>query len=119
VLDNDKTDAVVEVGGQPMGFLFPQLPQRLVAIGGIGNLLTPANRVLVHRALARVRRDGGDIDVVFVDVPPRHGLSTPKGTSRYLARLGAPGLVARACDVEAAHIGAGFEPVTFCRFGPR
>ena len=119
VLDNGKVDAVVEVGGQPMGFLFPQLPSRLVAIGGIGNLLTPANRVLVHRALARVRRDGGDIDVVFVDVPTRHGLSTPKGTSRYLARLGAPGLVARACDVEAAHIGAGFEPVTFCRFGPR
>jgi len=119
LLDNAKVDALVEVGGQPMGFLFPQLPSRVVAIGGIGNLLTPANRVLVHRALARVRRDGGSVDVVFVDVPARHGLATPKGTSRYLARLGAPGLVARACEVEAAHIGAGFEPVTFCRFAPR
>ncbi len=119
LLDNAKVDALVEVGGQPMGFLFPQLPSRVVAIGGIGNLLTPANRVLVHRALARVRHDGGTVDVVFVDVPARHGLATPKGTSRYLARLGAPGLVARACEVEAAHIGAGFEPVTFCRFAPR
>jgi len=118
VLDNGRIDAVAEVGGQPMGFLFPQLPARVIAIGGIGNLLTPANRALAHRALDRVRADHGDVDVAFVDVPARPGLSTPRGTSRYLARLGAPRLVARACDVVRAEIGAGYQPVKFCRFGP-
>lgn len=118
ILENGRADAVVEVGGLPMGFLLPQLPSRIVAIGGIGNLLTPANLRLVHRALARVRADHGDVDVVFVDVPAEPGLETPGGTSNYLAVLGAPGLVARTCDVERAEIGAGYEPVKFCRFGP-
>ena len=119
VLANGRVDAVVEVGGQPLGFIFPQLPPRIVAIGGIGNLLTPANRALARRALARVRADGGTVDVAFVDVPPLAGLGTPGGTARYLDRLGAPGLVAQVCDVVRAGIGAGYQPVKFCRYGPK
>ncbi len=118
VLANGRVDAVVEVGGQPMGFVFPQLPARVISIGGIGNLLTPDNRALVHRALARVRADRGTVNVAFVDAPVRPGLGVPRGTSRYLARLGARDLVVQVCDVVRAGIGAGYQPVKFCRYGP-
>ena len=118
LLENGRVDALVEVGGLPMGYLFPQLPPRIIGIGGIGDLLTDANRVLVHRALARVRRDGGTLNVVFVDLPARPGLEMPKGTAAYLADLGAPGLVATACEVVEAGIGAGHQRLKLCRLGP-
>ncbi len=115
LLENGRVDALVEVGGLPMGYIFPQLPPRIIGIGGIGDLLTPANRSLVHRALARVSHDGGTINVVFVDVPERGGLSMPKGTPAYLADLGARGLVATRCEVVEAGIGAGHERLKLCR----
>ncbi len=114
LLENGKPDAVLQVSEQPLAFIYPLLPRRVIAVGYVGNIIDPTYVRLADSAAHRALEAGGSVLVDFVGSYGR-GTRTPPGTQAYLAELGLAGFTPDACDVDRASVGAAPFYLTFCR----
>lgn len=118
ILENGRTDAVLQVGEQPLAFVYPRLPRRIIAIGLVNNIIEPTYVRTIDERAERALRDGGGVFVDFVGAY-RDRLETPPRTEGYLAEIGLGGWRPAACDVDHTRVGAVLVNVTFCRLtGP-
>ncbi len=118
ILRGERTDAVLQVGEQPLAFIYPRLPSRIIAIGLVNNIIEPTYvKMIDERAELALRAGGG----VFLDFVGSYSdrLETPPGTEAYLAEIGLGGWSPQACEVDRTRVGAVLVDVTFCRLsGP-
>ena len=112
MLQNGKLNILVMEGANPSGFVLPELKGKFVAIGGIGWDLNPTMKARLQQAFSQVREDGGSVVGFWTVVPP------PTDQAQYIGTLGFPGLKQQSCVKETLYVGAGYEPVGFCRYVP-
>jgi hypothetical protein len=119
MLRNGRLDLVVEenadwliVNSNPSAFVLPELDARFIAVGDAGATVSPAQLPLDQRAYREVERAGGDVVGYWISTPPT------TNQVAYLDALGLPGLRSEGCVEEHLDVGAGYEPIGFCRYGP-
>ncbi|MDA8290755.1 MAG: hypothetical protein M0Z33_03620, partial [Actinomycetota bacterium] len=114
LLANGRVDTVFQVGVQPISYVYPKLPSRIVAVGRVDNVADPEYLSLVQGAIHRATADGGGVFVAFFG---SYASSTevPPGTGGYLDAIGVRGYHVDTCEVDHGAIGASPQDVTFCR----
>ena len=113
-LANGRVDTVFQVGVQPIAYIFPKLPPRVVGVGRVDNVATPEYLARVQQAIGRANRDGGGVFVAFFgSYGP--GTRVPPGSFAYLAAIGVNGYHVSSCEIDHGAIGAAPQDVTFCR----
>ena len=114
LLANGRVDTVMQVGVQPIAYVFPKLPPRVIAIGRVDNVADPEYLALVRRAIHRAEADGGGVFVAFFgSYGP--GTRIPPGSTAYLGAIGVHGYRVSVCEIDHGSIGAAPQDVTFCR----